>query len=419
MKKWHAVFLCAATVLTGVAYGSELDAGLAAYKSGEYSKAYDLFSKAFREDPGSVEVNYALGQAAFKIEKYSHAIFAYDRVLMADPNNVKALLGKAKALQMLGQLEEAEEVYSLVASLTADDATRKEAREGVKAAGKGLPRFDLKTKASVSAIYDDNINFGPDNSLMPTFQSKETAGIEGIVDARASYDVGARKGWLLIGGASVYDSWYDVAPAQELADVRGYFGVRRMEQKSVLEAAARAEHLWYGEASLVDIYGSDLAYMKGVSASDWLITTASLEQRDYYSDFDASGARDSVHAQVGETWKHYFSNRNNNVGVGCDVMHEDAHSDTYTYLGYRLHLSGQVELPWAGVQAYAGGRYRKAKYDDSARTDERWDLFVGARKKLSDQLGLGLEYLYVDNSSTKVQYDYARNRVALTATYEF
>ncbi len=425
MKTRYLIALSAAAVLAGGnARGADPASGWDAYNNGDYASAYTLFLEAFREDPSNVEVNYALGEAASRNKKYSHAVFAYERVLMAEPGHEKALLGKAKALLALGQLEEAQAAFAAVGIMTTSELRRSEAAAGLQAIGSSLPRFTLKGKVFVSGVYDDNINYGDDDNLVPGLKSKKTGGLEGGVDLHAAYDIGTHKNWLAIGGVNLFDSWYEATSEQEMTSLRGYAGARRSRRKSVFEIVGRAERLWYGNEALVDVFGGDMAFMHSLSSADWLITSATLEQRDYDRGFDPAGNRDAVYARLGETWKHYFSNRNTYVGLGGDLLLEDADNDINSYFGYRIRLDGQLELPGA-VIGYAGGRYRTVKYDDpdfgltDEREDDRWDVFIGARRQLTEQLTLDLQYLHIRNDSNTALNDYDRNRLNLTATFEF
>ena len=423
MKIQYLVSLGAAAILMAdAARGVNLDPGWAAYKSGDYAKAYDLFLAKFRDDPANLEVNYALGQAAYRNKKYSHAVFAYERVLMAEPDHEKALLGKAQAQLALGQFEEARAAFAAVRSMTSDAAVRDEALSGLKAVAGALPKFDLSGNVYLSAIYDDNVNYGDDKNLFPGVPSKETAGFEGGVNLRGTYDLGPQQTWQLIGGINVFDSWYEGANGQEMADLRGYAGVRRTNDKTLLEIAGRIEHLWYGQSNLVDICGSDMAFMMGLSNTDWLTTTLTVEQRDYDAAFDTFGARDSIFLMLGESWKHFYGSHSY-ISVGADLLREDAESGAFSYTGGRIRVDGQAELANA-VCVYAGGRYRLMQYDDPGvaatdeREDDRFDLFIGAKRYITDRLLLDLRYLYVQNNSNNGN-EYERNRLNLTATFEF
>jgi hypothetical protein len=74
---------------------------------------------------------------------------------------------------------------------------------------------------------------------------------------------------------------------------------------------------------------------------------------------------------------------------------------------------------------YAGGRYRLAKYDAPAmfsaidREDDRWDLLIGAKRQFANRVWLDLQYLHVWNTSTVPAMEYERNRISLSAIYEF
>ncbi len=422
--KTRYLALGATVLLGGMAYGADLEVGRAAFGRGDYEAAYNVFAEAFREDPSDLEINLALGEAAYMKKKYSHAVFAFERVLMAEPGNGKALLGMAQALQALGRTEEALEAFAAAEATGEDDAIRGEAYAELAAAVKRKSMFTATTEVSIAGIYDDNINYGTDNNLFPPGgESKETAGFEGSVNTYGTYDVGDRNNWFLIGGLGVFDSWYDVAPEQEVANVRGYTGVRRIGKESMVELAGRAERLWYGHSTLVDLFAADAAYLQTVSSSDWLKTSLTVEQRNFDKDFDPA-ERDSVYVSMGQSWNHSFGSKHNYVGLGGDLFCEDAKSGSDTYLGFRLRLDGQVELPGA-VLAYAGGRYRMANYDDpdlfstTERDDDRWDLVVGVKKSLSERLMLDLQAMHIRNDSNSAVYDYERNRVSLTATFKF
>ncbi len=425
MKRQHLMALGAWLIIGSVAAGDDLSAGWDAYNTGEYEKAYDLFSAAFRANPAGVDENLALADAAAKRRKFSHAVFAYDRVLMAQPDHEKALLGKAAALMALGQPEEARDAYSIVLNGTADRAVRSSVLDTIKQIDKSARTLVLNGKVYLSGIYDDNVNYASDDlSVFPPSQSEDTAGLEGGLDLRAEYDVGRRDGWMLVGGLGLFDSWYDKAQDQEVAEARIHAGLRNIGKRNLVEVVGRSEYLWYGGDPLVSIYGGDGAWMIAATKNHYFITRATLESRDYDSEFDPLGGRDSVFAQVGEDWKYYFSNRNNNLSLGVDLLSEDAKMDVNSYLGYRLRLDGQVGLP-VGVIAYAGGRYRFAKYEDPAmfsgieREDDRWDLLVGVKRRFSDRAWLDLQYLRVWNASTIPGFEFDRNRVSLSAIYEF
>lgn len=425
MKRHYLIALGSWLIIGNIALGNNLDAGWEAYNAGEYDKAYDLFAAAFRANPAGIEENLALADAAVKRRKFSHAVFAYDRVLMTQPENEKALQGKAAALMALGQQEEAREAYRALLETTTDPAVRTSAQDSIKQIDKGLRELVLRGRVYLSGIYDDNVNYASDDlAAFPPSESQDTAGLEGGVDLHAEYDVGRRNGWLLVGGLGLFDSWYEDAEEQEVSNARVYGGLRKVGKRNLVEVVGRGEYFWFGGDPLVNIYGGDGAWMFAANKNHYLITRATLESRDYDADADPFGTRDSVYAQVGEEWKYFFSNRNNNLALGVDLLSEEAESGENSYLGYRLRVDGQVELP-GGVIAYADGRYRFAKYDDLSffqaveREDDRWDLLVGVKRRFTERTWLDLNYLRIWNASNDPVFEFDRNRVSLTAIYEF
>lgn len=425
MKGKCLIVLSACLFMGHAAAGDNLRAGRDAYNTGEYEKAYDLFSVAFREDPANVEVNLALGDAAIKRKKFSHAVLAYDRVLMADPKNEKALLGKATALLALGQMEEARDAYNTVLNQTKEPAVRDSAQKSIQQIDQDSRELVVNGRAHLAGIYDDNVSYGNDDyfSTSPRL-SEETLGLEGGVDLRTEYDVGRKDDWMLVGGMSLFDSWYDTVQNKEVANARIHAGLRNTGTRNLVEVVGRSERFWFGSNPLVDIYGGDAAWMFAASKNLYWIARLTMESRDYDSNVDPNGDRKSVYLQTGEEWKYFFSNRNNNLSIGVDLFSENAKKDQFTYLGYRVRVNGQMELP-CGIMTYTGGRYRFAKYDDPSgfstidHEDDRWDLLVGAKRQLANGLWLDLSYLHVWNTSTQPDFEFDRNRVSLSAIYEF
>ena len=61
--------------------------GNAAYNSGNYSDAVELYQKILDADMESVSVYYNMGNAYYKMREYPMAIYCYERALKLDPSN--------------------------------------------------------------------------------------------------------------------------------------------------------------------------------------------------------------------------------------------------------------------------------------------------------------------------------------------
>lgn len=412
-----------ALLFAGAGFAGPMENGWAAYQSGDYEKAYDLFFKAFRTDPGNLKANLALGKAAYQKKKYSHALFAYDRVLFSDPKNKEAIRGKADALMALGQEEEARAEYASLLKMDLAPSVRKDIEKKASAIDAKNREVKLKGELSVTAFYDDNINFGPSDYVFGATAQDETFGIEAGAGISAEYDIGEKGSWAAIGSASMLNSWLDSDTAQETRISKLRAGARKLTQRDLYEAVGRIEMLRYGHDALVNIYGADGAWLHAKTGDDYLITRATLEYRDYDRGVDPNNNRDSYYMRIGETWKHFFDNRRNTVSLSADVFKEDASQNYNSNNGFRLGVDGERELP-GGIIAYAAGRFRLTNYEDALggnpeREDLRWDLIVGARRRITKHCMLDLRHQYIRNDSNIAISDYNRHRTSLAAVFDF
>lgn len=421
--KTRIVIVLFALFFAGAGFAGQMEDGWSAYKSGDYEKAYDLFFKAFRADPANVNINFALGKAAYQKKKYSHALFAYDRVLFSDPQNKNAIQGKADVLMALGQEEEARATYASLLKMDLTPSVRNDIKKKVSAIDAKNREVKLKGELSITAFYDDNVNFGPSDFVAGAVARDETFGLEVGAGISAEYDVGEKGSWAAIGSASVLNSWLDSDTAQETRTTKLRGGARKLGQRDLYEAVGRVEMVRYGHDSLVDIYGIDGAWLHAKTRNDYLTTRATVEHRDYDSGVDPNNARDSFYIRVGETWKHFFENRRNTVSLSADVFKEEARQDSNSNNGLRLGIDGERELP-GGIIAYAAGRFRLTNYEDAIgtnpeREDQRWDLIVGARRRITERCTLDLRHQYIRNDSNIATSDYNRHRTSLAAVFDF
>jgi len=433
MKRFYiGGFLLAASV--AVAHAGLLEEGREAYRLGKYEEAYDLFSKAFREDPLSVEVNFLLGEAAWQKKKYSHAVFAYDRVLTAVPAHQKARYGKARALLALGQTEEARAEFNTL--LAADLAP--EVRAGLEGLVDQMDRLDdrwrLEGSVSIAMFYDDNVNFGPAEevinvlngtmALNPGSTPDDAWGASVSVSGTASYDAGSRGGWVAIGGASLYSTFLDSASAQETLYARLFAGARHVQSDRITELTARYDRLDYGHDHLLDIYGLDAVHLRVLNRSNHLIGRLSVEHRDYDTDVSNNG-RDSIYTAAQAGWRHFFANRRNRIELTAGLFSDYAREEVNRNYGGLLKAGGEVELPFQ-IIGYASGQYRRAMYEDNmkgvfadAREDDQFDWITGVRRPVSRNWTVDLHHRFIRNDSNLGLYDYERRLVTLSATYKF
>ena len=410
-------------LFVGVGFAGQIEDGWAAYEAGEYDRAYDLFFKVFRADPGDVDANFALAKAAYQKKKYSHALFAYDRVLFSDPTDKKALQGKADVLMALGQTDEARVEYAALLKMDVSQSVRAEIEKNLSALDSVKRELKLRGELSVTAFHDDNINFAPSDFVLGGIAQDETAGFEVGVGVSAEYDVGEKGAWQAIGSVSMRNSWLDSDAAQEVRTINLRAGARTRMDRNLYEVAGRVDAVNYGHDSLLDIYGVDGVWLHAKTRNDYLITRVTVEHRDYDEEIDPNNNRDSIYMRVGETWKHYFENRQNSISLSADIFTENARLDSNSNNGFGLGLAGERELG-GGVVAYGNARFRLTNYEDATfgnpeREDERWDFVVGARRSITKRCTLDLRHQYIRNDSNIAFSDYNRHRTSLSAVFDF
>lgn len=87
--------------------------GLGYYQLGEYEKSLDAFKRGLKAQPENAKIlSYNMGNTYYALKDYNSAVSCYSDALKADPLFYDAILNRANALLMAGQLLSAKEEYS-------------------------------------------------------------------------------------------------------------------------------------------------------------------------------------------------------------------------------------------------------------------------------------------------------------------
>jgi tetratricopeptide (TPR) repeat protein len=430
-KRWLFVLMIAAAA--GLR-ANLLEEGWAAYNQENYEQAYDLFSKAFRENPADVRANFALGEAAAKRGKYSHAVFAYDRVLMQEPAHQKARYGKARTLLALNQPEEARAEFAVLLEQDLNPNVRESIRKTVEQMDQAAKRWRLEGLVSLSLFYDNNVNFGPSGDVINTLNGTLTLnnastkndswGVGLTAGGTAACDIGVRGGWYGIGGSTLYTTFMDDAPDQETFYGRVFGGVRRVERNALTELTVRYDRMDYGHDHLLDVYGADAAYLRALNRDNHLITRLGIEHRDFNTGISNNG-RDSIYSAAKVGWRHYFTNRRNRTELTGEIFSDYANKEVNRNYGVLLKSAGELEL-YQDLIAYGSFQYRFATYEDNltgtfaeAREDNQYTWSTGLRRPFANDWTVDVQHRYIRNDSNLGLYDYDRHLTSLTVTRKF
>ena len=99
--------------------------GLGYYQLGEYEKSLDAFKRGLKAQPENAKIlSYNMGNTFYALKDYASAAGYYSDALKAEPLFYEALLNRANALLMGGQLVSAREDYIDFVAKCADDPQR-------------------------------------------------------------------------------------------------------------------------------------------------------------------------------------------------------------------------------------------------------------------------------------------------------
>ncbi len=99
--------------------------GLGYYQLGEYDKSLDAFRRGLKAQPDNAKIlSYNMGNTFYALKDYTSAITCYSDSLKAEPLFYEALLNRANALLMAGQLVSAKDDYVDFVAKCPDDPQR-------------------------------------------------------------------------------------------------------------------------------------------------------------------------------------------------------------------------------------------------------------------------------------------------------
>ena len=105
------------------AWIASLNLGIRAAQNGRYDQAAEYFEHTARYPVARSEAYGSWGLALARLQRPEGALAMYDKAIAADPANFKNYTGRAKALGLLGRLDEAEEALQTAVQLAPEYLT--------------------------------------------------------------------------------------------------------------------------------------------------------------------------------------------------------------------------------------------------------------------------------------------------------
>ncbi len=301
-------------------------------------------------------------------------------------------------------------------------------------------RFAVSGRLDVGYFRDDNVNVGPDSSIIRiaplnvfglVFNELAVGqGLRPIEDSgyffagmlSATFDIGAKSGWELVSEGHYYQNWLDDTPERENTFYQLAAGLQRRGPRSTLTLPVGVDRILIDGETFVDraSVSPSWLYATGPAANTRWLTRVRAENRNYAD----SAARDGTYLSISEIARRYLGTRRHSVFAGLTCLYDATESDDFRNLAIGAELGGELRLPWQ-TTAYIRGSYERSDYvgreplapDD--RLDELFDVAVGIGKRFACGWSIDLGHRYLDNHSTFDLYEYQRNITTVSTSWSF
>ena len=163
--------------------------GLGYYQLGEYEKSLDAFKRGLKAQPDNAKVlSYNIGNTQYALKDYASAASSYSDSMKADPLFYDALLNRANALLMAGQLKSARDDYIDFNTKCPDDPQHERIEMLIKALEEEIARREEEARLLAEQNkaqweeYDGNLADSRNTSFTPDWEEVETYLADGSKD---------------------------------------------------------------------------------------------------------------------------------------------------------------------------------------------------------------------------------------------
>ncbi len=431
--KWMRCVLCALLIPAVVpAAEPSYEDGMKAYEKGKYEEAFEIFLDLFRRNPKDEDLNYSMGLAAAQAGKISHAIFAYERALTINPENGPARLELGRSWMSLKQYEMAREEFGRLLALRPPEDIRNAADKELARLSKAVRRWRIEGEMTLSGIWDDNSNYGPESDVIRTasgnyatdadIRPDETWGSSANAKFLYTYDFGEVNGWEYSLGGNGYIKRQEKAPDEEISFVRGDAILRHVRKTTLLELPLKASAAEYGNDHLFNLFGAEPLFLYAIRPKLQILARGNAEFRDYKTDDE----RDSLFEEAGLVLRRLPEGRQPLLSAQIYGFNEDADAEPYDNNGWRALLYGNIEIASA-LYLYGSVQYRETFYDailypgyqEADREEEQMQYMIGLQSTILPNVTLDFNFRHIDNWANFDLYDYEKNVATISTTCNF
>ncbi len=199
-------------------------------------------------------------------------------------------------------------------------------------------------------------------------------------------------------------------------------GMRFTEQHRLLDLPLKIGVLDYGGNHLLNVFGTEPAFIYMADATRIWTTRAYAEYRDYQDD----DGRDAPFLRLGEKVRLQTPDARRGIDLSLYGFYEFSDEDRFANYGLEALVEADVKVT-RQIELYGALQYRGADYkdeiypdlQDADRSDRQYQLLAGARWRFIEPAGLHVNYRYVRNDSNFDLFEYQRNVVSFNAFWEY
>ena len=403
-------------------------------KEQKYSLAYQQAIKLRAQNEGDPRFDYLYGLSALQTGHFNEAVFALDRVTVSTPNVIRPRLELARAYLSLNNSFAAKKEFNDVLNLNPPPVVRKKVlayiAELEKKGDKLTQRSVTKSLASLSFGYDDNINFGYDNSEidLPGFGSVilDSSSVKqgsGFADVKFQFKHRTLKNKVksTFITANVTHRDYFKNSDFNLTDLDLRTGIILNQANKQYQLLARTRPLMLDGELYSNTIGIDAIARKSIGSSKIGSLKLSVEKYDNkkvsLSDRSRAILSGRIDKQTGDT-QHQL-----NLYLGKewpDKSEGKQYSRDISGIGY-----------WAVKEwnkkdrSYLGLDYRHYKHQQAyaiytdKRSDDRFIFKIGHEHRFNDELAFIAQARHINNKSNLDLYDAKRNEVKVGIRYDW
>ena len=424
-------FFCLQTMAKANSSFPLIEQALTAYALNDLASVDETLRQVGSEDV------FALGMAAFEEGEMPLASIAFLHVLEEQPGNQRARLELARAHYAMHDFDGASHLFNEVLDAHPPEGVRRNIESFLDRIEIEQRRHAWKVQLGGGVFYDDNVNYGPESSLVqvqpfalgsstidtlevqPESRPAEDSGIFTHATLGGVHELGASGAWRGTSGIEYYQSWLSDEDRYNVLYVAGRAGLRYDAPRSRTEIPVKVEQIWLDSDELVRVAGLQPSFAFSQSAQLLHLSELKLQQKDY----DTVNSRDAEYYEVRHTFRNFITDQRHQVDLYALGFYEDADAAVFANKGFGVGVASHWRMSGKTV-FYAKAGYRGEWYEERERLaledrkDDRVDLSIGLNKKVTERWAADLGYSHTRNDSSFKVYEYERNLVTLSANCE-